>query len=58
MLWALTGGAEPHSPGCSPSVTNKTGGLEDETELNQAEAKTRHGRIRRERKPLTKAIKR
>ena len=40
--------AEPHSPGCSPSVTNKTEGLEDETELNLGElkmrAKTRHGK--------------
>lgn len=40
--------AEPHSPGCSPSVTNKTEGLEDETELNLGElkmrAKKRHGK--------------
>lgn len=39
--------AEPHSPGCSRSVTNKTEGLEDETELNLGELKnegkkTRH----------------
>ncbi len=31
--------AEPHSPGCSPSVTNKTEGLEDETVLNLDELK-------------------
>ncbi len=40
--------AEPHSPGCSPSVANKTEGLEDETELNlgklKMRAKTRHGK--------------
>lgn len=35
----MTGGAEPHSPGCSPSVTNKTEGLADETELNLGKLK-------------------
>lgn len=33
--------AELHGPGCSPSVTNKTEGLEDETELNLASLKMR-----------------
>lgn len=39
--------AEPHGPGCSPRVTNKTDGLVDDTELNMGKlkirAKTKHG---------------